>query len=70
MGFVETLLLLQVSFDAAGVVLSAGKCTVNPATGGYDGLVVVACDTDAEDGDENTDELDGGICVPCHRCCG
>lgn len=31
--------------------------------------MVVACDADAEDRDEDADELDGGFCVPCHGDC-
>lgn len=60
------LLLLKVSLDVSGMVLSVGKHTVNPATSGYDVLMIVACDTDAEDGDENADELEDGFCGPWH----
>lgn len=43
-----------VSMKTAGVVVAQysrkGKnCTVNAATGGYDGLMIVACESDAED---------------------
>ena len=31
--------------------------------------MVVACDADAEDGDDDADELDGGLGVPCHGDC-
>lgn len=45
------------------------KHTAESATGCRDGFVVVACDADAEDRDEDADELDGGLGVPCHRDC-
>lgn len=49
---------------------SAGKHTVNPATSGYNKLMIVACDSDAEDGYQDADELDRGFCVPGHCDCG
>lgn len=49
-----------------GTTARTGKHTVKPATGGYNGLVVVACDNNAENCDQDADELDGGFGGPCH----
>lgn len=59
------LLLLSSQFGCLVIlVLMVGKHTVNPVTSRYDGLMIVACDSDAEDGDQDADELDRGFCVP------
>ena len=50
-------------------MLSVRKHTVNPATSGYNRFVIVACDANAEDGDQDADELDRGFCVPGHGDC-
>jgi hypothetical protein len=49
-----------------GTTARTGKHTVKPATGGCNGLVVVACDDNTENRNDDADELDGGFGGPCH----
>ena len=61
--------LRSISLVGLRGMFATKKHTVNPATGSDDGLAIVACDADAEDGDKDAEELDGGLGVPCHRDC-